>query len=85
MIPEIKQFYTYDVDLAAFLMVQGLKFYECKSDPIDKSRALFCFFDERDIGRDLERNWMSSDTKRFSDFRKYLLREVHRVVKQGIK
>lgn len=84
MMPEMKLFHTYDVDLAAFLMTQGLKFYECKQDPIDRTRALFSFFDDKGIGRDLERSFMSSESKRFSDLRKYLLREVHRTLK-GIK
>lgn len=82
---EIKQFTTYDCDLAGFLMANGLKFFECRPDVLDKNRALFCFFDEKGIARDLERTWMSSEIKRFCDYRKYLLREVHRTIKVGLK
>ena len=85
-----KEFTTYDADLASFLMLQGLKFIECIIDPTHTTsgttpkRVLLRFFDEKDVARDLERVFMSAEVKRFADYKKYLLREIHRTLK-GIK
>jgi hypothetical protein len=78
-----KTFSTHDVDLAAYLMLQGLKFIECKVDesPGAKPRVLMRFFDEKDIARDLEKVFMGSDLKKYRDFHKYLLRDIHRTLK----
>jgi hypothetical protein len=79
----LKEFSTHDVDLAAFLMLQGLKFIECKIDetPGSKPRVLMRFFDEKEVARDLEKVFMSSEVKKFRDLHKYLLREIHRTLK----
>lgn len=79
-------FETTDVDLAAYLMLQGLKFIECvphASDKAggDKARIIMRFFDEKNIARDLERNFMTSEIKRYRDFQKYLLKDIHRTQK----
>ena len=82
-----KEFTTYDADLAAFLMLHGLKFIECLLDVTTtghSQRVLLRFFDEKDVARDLERVFMASEVKRFADYKKYLLREIHRTLK-GIK
>ena len=81
-----KEFATYDADLAAFLMLHGLKFIECIIDATSPhaQRVLLRFFDEKDLARDLERVFMASEVKRFADYKKYLLREIHRTLK-GIK
>ena len=85
-----KEFTTYDADLASFLMLHGLKFIECIVDPTHMvsgsapKRVLLRFFDEKDVARDLERIFMSAEVKRFADYKKYLLREIHRTLK-GIK
>lgn len=79
----MKEFSTHDVDLAAFLMLQGLKFIECKKDesPGSKPRVLMRFFDEKEVARDLERVFMGSDIKKYRDFHKYMLKEIHRTMK----
>lgn len=79
----IKDFSTYDVDLASFLMLQGLKFIECKLDQNtgSKPRVLMRFFDEKENARDLERVFMSSEVKRYRDFNKYLLKQIHITLK----
>lgn len=83
---EIKTYETYDVDLAAYLMFQGLKFIECKPDLIPaigsaKPRVLMRFFDEKEAARDLEKVFMGSDFKKYRDYHKYLLRDIHRILK----
>lgn len=79
----VKEFSTYDVDLAAYLMLQGLKFIECKTDesPGTKPRVTMRFFDEKEVARDLERAFMGSEIKKYRDFHKYLLRDIHRTLK----
>ena len=87
MLPQkLKEFSTYDADLAAFLMLHGLKFIECVMDPAasQAQRVILRFFDEKDVARDLERVFMANEIKRFADYKKYLLREIHRTLK-GIK
>lgn len=76
-------FETYDSDLAAFLMLQGLKFIECRKEDVSgpKPRVLMCFFDEKQIARDLERVFMTHEIARFSSCRKFLLKDIHRTLK----
>ncbi len=80
---EVKTFETHDVDLAAYLMLQGLKFIECRLDdaPGAKPRVTMRFFDEREAARDLEKAFMGTDIKKYRDFHKYLLRDIHRTLK----
>lgn len=80
---QVKTFETFDVDLAAYLMLEGLKFIECKLDdaPGSKPRVIMRFFDEKEVARDLEKVFMGSDVKKFRDFHKYLLRDIHRTLK----
>lgn len=80
---EVKTFETHDVDLAAYLMLQGLKFIECRLDdtPGAKPRVTMRFFDEKESARDLEKVFMGSDVKKYRDFHKYLLRDIHRTLK----
>ena len=80
-------FETFDVDLAAYLMLEGLKFIECISDntsPSSKPRVLMRFFDEKEVARDLERVFMGTREHSYRSFHKYLLKEIHRTLR-GIK
>ena len=84
---DINMFQTHDVDLAAFLMLEGLKFVESVLDTSytqGKPRVVMRFIDDKNVARDLERAFMSSQIKRFTDFRRYLLKDVHRTL-NGIK
>ncbi len=82
MINDLQTFSTYDADFAAYLMLEGVKFFECKADPSDKNRAIFIFLDDKGICRDLERVFMSSNTHKFCSLRRYLLKEVFRTIKK---
>lgn len=80
----MKTFETYDVDLAAYLMLQGLKFIECSKVDVSseiKPRVLMKFFDEKDVARDLERSFMSSEAYKYRSYLKYLLKDIHRTMK----
>lgn len=86
MVKEVQTFSTHDVDLAAFLMKEGLKYIEAALDDTHtqgKPRVMMKFFDEKGVARDLEKVFMGSDIKKFRDFQKYLLREIHRTLKKG--
>jgi hypothetical protein len=73
---------THDCDLAAYLMFSGLKFIECELENQGvKPRVKLRFFDEKEIARDLERTFMSSEVKRFRDMQKYLLKQIHMTMK----
>ena len=81
---EIATFETYDVDLAAFLMLEGLKFIECSLDPTytqGRPRVLMRFYDEKGTARDLERAFATSNYKRYRDLHKYLLKDIHRTLR----
>ncbi len=82
MINDLQTFATYDADFAAYLMLQGIKFFECKQDIADKNRALFIFIDDKGVCRDLERAYMNSEINKFCSFRRYLLKEIFRCIKK---
>jgi len=76
---------TANVDLAAFLMLQGIKFIECVSDTrikVTKPVVKMRFLDERAVCLDLERVFMSSDFKKYRDLNKYLLKEIHNKIRE---
>lgn len=79
----IKTFETHDVDLAAYLMQQGLKYIECKLDEhsSSKPRVIMRFFDEKEVARDLERAFMGTEIWKFRSYHKYLLKDIHRKLK----
>lgn len=73
-------FETTNVDLAAFLMMEGIKFLECKMSPsagLARDIVVMRFLDDKTNCRDLERVFMGSEYKRYRDYTKYLLREIH--------
>lgn len=77
-------FETDNLDLGAYLMQQGIRYLGCRID-YDSSRkrpkATMKFLDDRKNARDLERCFMTSPEKRYRDLTKYLLKEVHREVR----
>jgi hypothetical protein len=69
---------TKNVDLAAFLMLEGIKFLECKVDQNSgKDLVVIRFIDDKTNCLDLERVFMTSEFKKYRDLTKYLLKEVH--------
>ena len=77
-------FKTDNIDLAAFLMTQGLK-YVGSAVEIDtkknKPKAVMEFLDEKKNARDLERVFITSNEKAFANARKYLLKDAHQSVR----
>lgn len=75
---DLKIFETKNVDLAAFLMFEGIKFLECRTEAsTNKPLVVLRFLDEKQNCLDLERVFMNSNYKRYRDLTKYLLREIH--------
>lgn len=75
-----KIFETTDVDLAAFLLMEQVKFLEFKEDPKQpphKKVVLMRFLDAKDNCRDLQRVFLGSDFKKYREYLKHLLKEIH--------
>lgn len=68
---------TQNVDLATFLIMEGLKFTGCTRSVAQPNVVLLCFDDEKQNCHDLERVFMSSDFKKYRDINKWLLSKIH--------
>lgn len=80
-----KIFETTDLDLGAYLMMEGLKYMGCKLEETQtpkKPLVSVLFLDEKCVARDLERSFMISSEKRYRDLTKYLLKEVHKRIRE---
>lgn len=81
---ESKIFETSNVDLATYLMLEGVKLIEYKiSDPYRKVVTLR-FLDEKQNCLDLERIFLNSEFKKFRDINKYLLKNIHAKIREII-
>jgi Domain of unknown function (DUF5659) len=69
-------FETQNVDLATFLMMEGIKLLECRKSETNKKVVVLRFLDEKENCLDLERVWLNSQFKRYRDINKYLLSKV---------
>ena len=72
---------TKDLDLAAFLMLHDLTYIGLEKvfEPnTRKEVAILKFEDPKGIARDLSRTFISSPEKKYREFQKYLLKEIHR-------
>lgn len=79
-----QQFSTHDVDLAAFLMLEGLKYIEAVlDDKYTKGKPRVClkFFDEKGIARDLEKVWYNSQMFKYRSLHRFLLKDIHLTLK----
>lgn len=78
-------FQTPNLDLGAYLMLEGIKYLGCKIivDPKrDEPKAVLKFLDDRKNCRDLERVFIGSREKRFREFNKFLLKDIHQEIKK---
>lgn len=78
---EIPVFETQNVDLASFLILEGIKFTGCKRSEINPNVMVLCFADERTNCLDLERVFLSSDFKKYRDINKWLLGKIHHALR----
>lgn len=82
---EIKQpliFETQNVDLATFLMLEGIKLLECKRSEVNRRIVVLRFLDEKSNCLDLERVYLNSKYKQFRDINKYLLSKIHETLRE---
>lgn len=78
---EVAIFETNNVDLATFLIFEGIKLVECRRADNNRHVIMLRFLDDKQNCRDLERVFLSSDFKRFRDINKYLLAKVHEALR----
>ena len=82
-IKETRIFETQNVDLATFLMLEGIKLLECKKSSTNSKVVILRFIDDKQNCLDLERVYLNSDYKRFRDINKYLLTKIHEALRDG--
>lgn len=81
MIKEPLIFQTQNVDLASFLLLEGVKLLECKKSESNPKVIIIRFLDEKQNCLDLERVFLNSDFKKFRDINKYLLTKIHETLR----
>jgi len=76
-------FETNNLDLAAFLLFEGIKFLELTKSETNPKQVIIRFLDTKTSCLDLERVFLSSDIKRYKDLHKYLLKEIHKFIREN--
>ena len=79
---EANIFETQNVDLASFLMLEGVEFLECKRSLTNRRVVILRFLDSHQNCLDLERVFLNSDFKKFRDINKYLLARIHEKLRE---
>lgn len=70
-------FETQNVDLASYLILEGIKFMGCKRHLADPNVVVLEFQDEHGKCLDLERVFINSEYKKYRDINKWLLGKIH--------
>lgn len=78
---EVLIFETQNVDLATFLIMEGIKLLECSRSKSNTKIVVLRFLDEKQNCLDLERTYLSSSFKQFRDINKYLLSKIHETLR----
>lgn len=76
---------TQNVDLASYLILEGIKFKGCKRDQSNPNVVILEFFDEHGKCLDLERVFINSDFKKYRDINKWLLSKIHAALRNPNK
>lgn len=74
-------FETQNVDLASFLILEGIKFTGCRRADDQPHVVVLCFDDARQSCLDLERVFLSSEYKKYRDINKWLLQQIHKTLR----
>lgn len=77
----VPEFETQNVDLASFLILEGIKFLGCKRHEIQPHVIVLRFADEKQSCLDLERVFLSSQYKQYRDINKWLLQQIHKTLR----
>ena len=70
-------FETRSVDLATYLVYEGIELLECVKLENRPNVVVMRFSDSRGSCRDLERIYINSEFKKFRDLNKWLLSKIH--------
>lgn len=74
---------TTDVDLGSFLLMSNLKLLETQIKDEKKRIVVLRFLDPDQVCLDLERVYISSEFKKFRELNKYLLKQVHKTIREA--
>ena len=75
-------FETSNVDLATFLMYEGIKLLEFQTKESKHNIIVLRFLDDKQNCVDLERVFLNSDFKKFRDINKWILKKIHEKIKE---
>ena len=78
-----KTFETFNVDLAAFLLMEGIELTGFEMIDSIRKQVVIKFKDEAQKCLDLEQVFLNSDFKKYRDMNKYLLRKIHEEIRKG--
>lgn len=77
MSKDVALFETQNVDLASFLILEGIKFLGCARAITNPNVVVLRFADEKQNCLDLERVFLNSEYKKYRDINKWLLGKIH--------
>ncbi len=78
MIEQSTIYETSSVDLATFLVLEGIKLLECRKE---NNIVILRFLDDKKLCLDLERVYLKSEHKRYRDINKWLLKKIHETMR----
>jgi hypothetical protein len=70
-------FRTQSVDLATYLILEGIKYLGCERSPANPNVVIVTFDDAKQNCLDLERVFINSEFKKYRDINKWLLGKIH--------
>lgn len=76
-------FETTNLDLASFLVMEGVKLLERKIVDRKKKIVVLRFLDSQQNCLDLEHIFYKSDFKKYRDINKLLLKKIHETIKES--
>lgn len=79
---ESRIFETSNVDLATYLVFEGIKLLECAKSG-NSNIVKMRFLDDQGLCLDLERVFLNSEFKKFRDINKWLLKKVHNTLREN--
>jgi len=76
-----KTFETFNVDLSAFLLMEGIELIGFELVDSVRKKVLIRFKDKSQNCLDLEQVFLNSDFKKYRDLNKFLLRKIHEEIR----
>ena len=79
----VRVYETTNVDLASFLILEGIKLLECRMQDRGRKIVVLRFLDEKQNFLDLERVYLGSEFKKYRDINKWLLKKIHETLRES--